>query len=314
MVFEELLARRLVLLSGKGGVGKSLLGASLALAAARRGKKVLLVEVDTPEAASALRYFGEVPAGPGEVSLRPGLDGVNLDPPRVMEEYIRRVVRLEFFVRRILGSPIYQRFFAAAPGLKELMVLGKIMVLVEEKERQRRQPRFDLVVVDAPATGHGLSYLEVPSAASRAVPVGPVGANARRIEALLRDPRRTALAVVAVPEEMAVVEAIEFCRGAREKLGLVPSAVFLNARPDALLTPAQHAAVLRLGRERGAAPGLSDALSAARRHWHRVRLAEAHERRLRREVAVPVVCLPQVAGEAIGPAALERLADRVEAA
>jgi hypothetical protein len=313
MVFEELLARRLVLLSGKGGVGKSLLGASLALAAARRGKRVLLVEVDAPEAASALRYFGEAPRGRGPLPLRPGLDGVNLDPASVMEEYVRRVVRLDFFVRRILGSLIYQRFFAAAPGLKELMVLGKVMVLVEERERHQRQPRYDLVVVDAPATGHGLSYLEVPGAASRAVPVGPVGVNARRIEALLRDGRRTALAVVAVPEEMAVVEAIEFCRGAKERLGLVPSAVFLNARPEALLTPAQHAAMRRLGGGRGLAPGLADALAAARRHWHRVRLAQAHERRLRREVAVPVVCLPQV-GSAIGPDVLEALADRLEAA
>ena len=95
-------------------------------------------------------------------------------------------------------------------------MLGKIMVLEEERQRLRApaalRPRS---IVDAPATGHGLAFLKVPLAASRAVPVGPVGHNARRILALLRDPERTALVVVAIPEEMAVVEALEFHRAGR---------------------------------------------------------------------------------------------------
>src|SRR5262245_18272259 len=156
----------------------------------------------------------------------PDLATVNLDPAQVMAEYVRHLVKVDFLVRKILDSPVYQRFFAAAPGLAELMVLGKIQVLEEEKEARR--PRYDLIVVDAPATGHGLSFLNVPLAASRAVGGGPVGGNARRILDLLRDPQRTALVVVTMPEEMAVVEAAELYRSASDDVGIHAVCAVLN--------------------------------------------------------------------------------------
>ena len=204
-MLDELLSRRLVILSGKGGTGKSVVGTALALAACARGKRVLLVEIDAPLEAS--RYLGVARVGTKEAEVRPGLFAVNLDPAGVMDEYVRRVVRVDMLARRVLDSPVYRRFFAAAPGLPELMVLGKIMVLEEARaSRFSSRPRYDLIVVDAPATGHGLAFLKVPLAASRAVPAGPIGSNARRILALLQDADRTALVILAVPEEMAVVE------------------------------------------------------------------------------------------------------------
>ena len=207
MLLDSLLEHRLVVLTGKGGVGKSVVGASLALAARERGKRVLLVEVAAPLEAS--RRLGGPRSRGREVEALPGLFTLNLDPQDAMDEYVRHVVKLDLVARRILANPVYQRFFAAAPGLRELMVLGKIMVLEEARRRLSREPLYDLIVVDAPATGHGLAYLKVPLAASRAIPVGPVGHNARRILQLFRDPERTALVIVAAPEEMAVVEAVE---------------------------------------------------------------------------------------------------------
>src|SRR5438552_8376516 len=201
MVLDDLLEHRLVILSGKGGTGKSVVGTALAMAARARGKRILFIEVDAPMPAS--RYLGEAPVGARETEVRPGLSMVNLVPARVMDEYVREMVKVDLLARRIFASPIYRRFFAAAPGLPELMVLGKIMVLEEERTGWPRRPRYDLIIVDAPATGHGLAFLRVPLVASNAVPVGPVGSNARRILAMLRDPARTALVVVAVPEEMA---------------------------------------------------------------------------------------------------------------
>src|SRR5262245_48332920 len=194
MALHSLLDRRLVVLSGKGGVGKSVVGLALALAARNEGKRVLLVEVAAP--LEAARYLGRPPSGPREREVLPGLHTVNLDPARVMDEYVRQTVKIDLLSRRILESPIYSRFFAAAPGLKDLMLLGKILVLEEAREGLARRPRYDLIVVDAPATGHGLSLLKVPLAASEAVPIGPVGHNARRILRLLRDRDRTALAIV----------------------------------------------------------------------------------------------------------------------
>src|SRR4051812_15580969 len=272
MVLDDLLERRLVILSGKGGVGKSVVGTALALAARARGKRILFIEVDAPLTAS--RYLGAAPVGGRETEVRPGLSMVNLVPADVMDEYVREVVRVDLIARKVLGSPIYRRFFAAAPGLPELMVLGKVMTLEEDRAGWPRRPKYDLIVLDAPATGHGLAFLRVPLVASNAVPVGPVGSNARKILALLRDPRKTALAIVALPEEMAVVEALEFHKMSKGELGLEASAIILNGCHERRFTGAQEKEILRRVTEDEdgrLAPGvtLQAALAAARRHIRR---------------------------------------------
>jgi len=308
---DELLARRLLIVSGKGGVGKSTVAAALTILARNRGKRVLLVEVDAPLAA-APRFDLDRPGVPPVETL-------NLRPAQVMDEYVRHVVKLELLARRILESPVYRRFFSAAPGLPDLMVLGKIMVLVEERERLARRPRYDLVVVDAPATGHGLAFLRAPVAAARAVPVGPIGSNARRVLSLLRDAQRTALVLVAIPEEMAVVETLEFRRQAREELELPPGAVVLNACHEPRLTAAQEAEVLRLAAAGADGPlagglGLAAALEAARRHIRRRKLTRFYAARLARALDEPLLRLPFRFGDALGAGDLEALAARLAAA
>ncbi len=329
MLLDALFSRRLVVLTGKGGVGKSVVGAAIALAARERGKRVLLVEVAAPlEAARLLGgprgcaggLSGAGPPSRGrETEVLPGLFTVNLDPAAVMDEYVRHVVKLEMFSRRILESPIYRRFFAAAPGLKELMVLGKIMVLEEAHARFSQKPLWDLVVVDAPATGHGLAFLKVPLAASAAVPVGPIGHNARRVLAMLRDRARTALVVVAVPEEMAVVEAVQFHRLAAEELKMEPAAVVLNACHERRFTDEDEAEVLRLtteGAEGDVEPEvpLPAALRAARRQIRRRKLTRFYRDRLRRTLDAPLVSLPFLFREALGPDDVRLLAAKLEAA
>jgi anion-transporting ArsA/GET3 family ATPase len=320
-MLDELFSRRLVILSGKGGVGKSVVGTALALTARDRGKRVLFVEVDAP--LPAARYLGVKPPPPAPssepVEALPGLFMVNLRPRDVMDEYVSSTVRFDFLTRRVLESPVYHRFFAAAPGLPELMTLGKIMVLEESRSGFSRRPTWDLIIVDAPATGHGLAFLKVPVAASRAVPVGPVGHNARRILELLRDPRRTALCVVAIPEEMAVVEALEFRRMAAEEVDVQTRLLVLNECHERRLTAAQEAEVLALAKdepEGRLAPGvgLQAALLAARRHIRRRKLTEFYRKRLRRAADVPLVSLPFLFEETLGRDSLELLARRLEAA
>jgi anion-transporting ArsA/GET3 family ATPase len=317
MLLDDLLSRRLVVLTGKGGVGKSVVGAALAVAARERGKRVLLVEVAAP--VEAARLLGGPPSQGRETEALPGLFTMNVDPAAVMDEYVRHVVKLEMLVRRILGSPIYRRFFAAAPGLKELMVLGKIMVLEEARARLSQEPLWDLVVVDAPATGHGLAFLKVPLAASAAVPVGPIGHNARRVLAMLRDPRRTALVVVAIPEEMAVVEAVQFHRLAAEEIGMEPSAIVLNACHERRFTDEDEAEVLRLtteGADGELEPGvpLPAALRAARRQIRRRKLTRFYQARLRRSLDTPLVSLPFLFREALGLEDVRLLARKLETA
>ena len=319
MVLDELLKRRLVVLSGKGGVGKSLVGTALARAATERGKRVLLVEVDTPREAEAARYLGAGPVGSEVSEIEPGLSAVNLDPRGVMDEYVRQTVKVDFLARKIMDNAVYHRFFAAAPGLPELMVMGKVMVLEQEREGWSRRPRYDLVILDAPATGHGLAFLKVPLAASQAVPVGPVGANARRILELLRDQERTALVLVAIPEEMAVVEAVEFHRLAKEEIGIEARALVLNACHERRFTHAQEAEVLRLiadgatGRLAGGVP-LEGALEAARRHLRRAKLTRFYKTWLRKRLPLPTVSLPYLFEEEIGPRSVDDLAARLAAA
>jgi anion-transporting ArsA/GET3 family ATPase len=317
MLLDSLLTRRLLVLTGKGGVGKSVVGAALALAARARGKRVLLVEV-----AAALEAAGRLggPRSHGkEAEALPGLFTLNLDPQEVMDEYVRHVVKLDLVARRILTSPIYRRFFAAAPGLKELMVLGKVMVLEEARRRLSREPLWDLIVVDAPATGHGLAYLKVPLVASAAVPVGPIGHNARRVLRLIRDPARTALVVVTAPEEMAVVEAVELDRLARGEVGIVPAAIVLNGCHERRFSDEDEAEVLRLavsGTEGEIEPGvpLPAALRAARRQIRRRKLTRFYRDRLRRTLEAPLVSLPFLFRETLGVAELQQLAGVLEAA
>ena len=208
MLLDDLLSRRLVVLTGKGGVGKSVVGAALALAARERGKRVLLVEVAAPArggaAASAARRRGA--ARPRRC---PASSRVNLDPAAVMDEYVRHVVKLELLARRILASPIYHRFFAAAPGLKELMVLGKIMVLEEASKPPRRASRCTTSsswTRRPPATASRSSRSRSPP--RRPCPWARSATTPAASSPCSATPSRTALVVVAIPEEMAVVEAV----------------------------------------------------------------------------------------------------------
>jgi anion-transporting ArsA/GET3 family ATPase len=314
MLLPDLLKRRLVLLSGKGGVGKSLVGSALALAAVEQGKKVLLVEIDAPR--EAARFLGAPPAGPVETEILPGLFTVNLRPRGVMDEYVRQVLKLKVFADRVLASPIYDRFLTAAPGLKELMILGKIMVLEEERAGFGRKPKYDLVVVDLPATGHGLSMLKVPIAAAKAVPVGPVGANARRVLALLRDAARTALVIVAVPEEMAVVEAAQFHDSTVEEVGVTAVAAVLNGFHERRFSDAEEARILSLSKAPpaglvGAGVSAAAALQAARRHVRRRKLSRFYAARMKRLIPLPLVTLPFLFREEMGRDEVGLLAERL---
>lgn len=317
MLLDDLLARRLIVLTGKGGVGKSVVGTALALAARDRGKRVLLVEVDAP--LEAARVLGAPSSAGRETEAMPGLFTVNLEPTAVMDQYVERIVPVGLLARKVLESPIYHRFFAAAPGLKELMVLGRIMVYEEARARLSRRPAWDLIVVDAPATGHGLAFLKVPLAASRAVPVGPVGHNARRILKLLRDPEQTGLVVVAIPEEMAVVEALDFHRLAVEELGVEPAAVVLNRCHERRFTRQEAEEILRLAS--GEAHGMLEpevpldaAVRAGRRQIRRHRLTRLYQGRLRRGLPAPVASLPNLFRESLGLEDIRILAGRLETA
>jgi anion-transporting ArsA/GET3 family ATPase len=221
---SDLLDRRLLIQSGKGGTGKTTVSAALALLAAERGQRVLLVEVDTHDRFASL--FGRAtPIGYDATEVYPGVEAMNLDPQLVMVDFFKTHMKFKAIYGQIVDSKVFQYFYAAAPGLRELICLGKIWRLLQEKRRGR--PRWDLIVLDAPATGHGLAILNIAQAAHDTL-FGPMKKHAGDIRDMLRSPETTLLNICAIPEEMPVNEATELYEKARAELEIPMGFLIMN--------------------------------------------------------------------------------------
>jgi len=208
---DGLLSRRLLIVSGKGGVGKSTVAAALALMGTRRGKRVVVVEIDTvPTVASLLG--SQEPTGYVPREVEPGLSVMNVNGFAAIEDYLTGKIRSRRILERLFRSKLYRTFLAAAPGLKELMVVGKLWDLVENQPGEGGRPRYDLVVADMPATGHGFSHLRMPQTAVDTLKIGFVKEEAAKVLRLFQDPERTAFVIVTLAEEMPANEAVEMRR------------------------------------------------------------------------------------------------------
>lgn len=318
----NLFDKRLLVVTGKGGVGKSVIASALALLASRRGRNTLLVEMDTDDRFGDL--FETRPAGDAIEPLRENVSALNLNPRTVMEEFFRTHIRIRAIYNQILDSRVFNYFYEAAPALKELICLAKVHRLVTETSWWSGRPRWDTVVFDAPATGHGLGLLNVPLAASNIL-LGALRTQALKVHDLLRDPQITALNVVTIPEEMPVNEAVMLYRQARDGIGAPLGYLFLNAvfperfsgdeaheverlagDPAALAATARQA----FGPEGEAgAPGL---VSAARFALERGALSARYRKEVRERIDLPLVEVPYLFGERFGFAELERIAGLIE--
>ena len=203
---SALLDKRLVIVMGKGGTGKTTIAAALGLAAARRGRRTVVVEVS--EQQRLLSLFGRGNAGHQEVELDTNLFGLSIDPGRAMEEWLRHQLRSGTLAGLLGGSRIFQLLTAAAPGVSELVTMGKIWDLAQ-LERRTGGSVFDVAIVDAPATGHGVALLRAPATYARIARAGPVARQAGRIDDFTRDPLTTGIIAAALPEEMPVSETLD---------------------------------------------------------------------------------------------------------
>jgi anion-transporting ArsA/GET3 family ATPase len=299
----SLLERRLHFVVGKGGVGKTTVAAALALALARRGRRTLAVEMDAGSRLPALLGGNDTP----------GLRLLAIDGRTALEEYLGLVIPVKRLLATIFSSKVYQYFVAAAPGLKELMTVGKIWYEATREESGR--PAWDAIVVDAPATGHSLQYLRMPQAARETFGVGLVQREATKITELLRDARTTAVHLVTLAEEMPVAETLE-SREQLRALGLPLGHVIVNRlhrrhfepgvlerlRAAAQAAPAPDRALLACIAERAVEEsGWSD-INAAYVARLRVGIGDA-----------PLTELPFLFVEEFGRAELEQLSRLVEA-
>lgn len=217
--------KSLIVVTGKGGVGKSVVCAALAWMLAERGRRALVLESDPRE--SQHQLLDCEPSGGAVVTARPRLFVQNVEGYTAIEERVREQVKVAALARRICGSEAFRTFVAAAPGLQDVAVLGHALRLTAGKAQDA--PRVDTVVLDAPATGHGVSLLEAPTLVAEVVGGGPFGEMARDVSAVVDDPERTALVAVTTAEEMPVDELLELSDALRDGVGRTPRLVVVNA-------------------------------------------------------------------------------------
>jgi anion-transporting ArsA/GET3 family ATPase len=296
-----LLARRLAVVTGKGGVGKSTAAAALALVAARRGRRVLVCEVNAQERIAPL--LGARPSGPRIREVLPGLHTVNVNPQEALHEYGLKVVRFQTIYDAVFDNRMVRHFLRVVPGFGELVMLGKM--LHEARATEGGRPRWDLVIMDAPATGHAVQLLRIPQALLDGFPPGPLRQDAEWMRALLLDPARTGVVLVTLPEEIAVNETIELDDGIRSILGMPRAALLVNAMPPSRFDAAEAAALAAVT---GAPPPLGPAALAGTIAAARRARAERALARLREAVPLPGAVLPLVATSAWTRDAVERLA------
>jgi anion-transporting ArsA/GET3 family ATPase len=290
-----LLDRRLLFFTGKGGVGKSTVTAATALLAAEHGKRVLLVEVDAKNNLTAL--FEHAPVGFEPRQVHPGVYAMQMDTEASLREYLKVQAKVPVFGRIGPMARAFDFVATAAPGVKEILTVGK--VCWELRESLAGRADWDLIVVDAAATGHVISQLDAPGAIQELVQVGPIRNQTGWMVDLLSDPSLTALNVVTSPEEMPVNETIELVARARQELDVPLGVVIVNRVLPELFTHADEVVFESL-REPGpaevllerAGPGATAVLDAARLAVSMRRSRSVHLAHLREEVDLPLLLIP----------------------
>jgi anion-transporting ArsA/GET3 family ATPase len=269
--------RKLHFVTGKGGVGKSTVAAAIALAAAGRGARVLAIELGEP--AGLCRALRAKPRTPGAIERAGSVHVTYFDGAAAVGEYLTKTLRRA--ARPILAHPLYQAFVDAAPGLRELVAIGKV------RDELILQGHWDVVVVDAGASGHALEHLRMPASAAKTFASGRVHREASVNAELLRDPSLCAIHVVATPEEMPLAEAAQTIATLRD-LDLAIGRVLVNrcVPPAPAEVDAQIAAIDD--------PVVRDVLRRAR-NWEQIQ--EQGIAALQARLGLVAVRLPKLAGD-----------------
>ena len=223
-MYKSILDKRLILVLGKGGVGRSTVAASMASLCAKRGRRTLLFQANAKDRFAS--YFNVDALGTEISRLEPNLYAVNTTPAAAIEEYGLMILRWRRVYNLVFENKIVKHFLRAIPGFDDYSIIGKAWF--HTTEEKRGQPIWDTVVFDMPASGHSLAMLKIPKVIIETVPEGPLTRDARSLLSLLRDPLRTAIALVTLAEEMPANEARELNDKLKTELELTPHALIVN--------------------------------------------------------------------------------------
>jgi anion-transporting ArsA/GET3 family ATPase len=288
---NKLIDKRLVVVTGKGGTGKTTVAAALGVAAARRGRRAVVCEVG------------------GQSRIPPLVDGAvattTIDAQRALEEWLGRQLPRRL-VHVLARSGAFSGFVAAAPGARELVTVTKAWELGETPRWRREARPYETVVLDAPASGHGVGLLRTPRTFAEIARIGPIAAQARTVDEALRDPARSAVVAVALPSELAVSETLELDARMVQRLGRGLDAIVVNGVWPRRLS----------GRDAERVAAADGRLAWPQRHAvaaaaGRVREQQSQLARLRREALTPVVTLPFVFAQALRSEHIGALAARL---
>jgi anion-transporting ArsA/GET3 family ATPase len=299
--------KRLIVVLGKGGVGRTTMAVALAAHLAARGKKTLFYQANAKERLATL--LGGPPATEEIRPIRENLWAVNTNPQAALHEYGLMVLRYEAVYKMVLENRVSRALVRAIPGLDDYSVLGKLWYHTTEEERGR--PRFDCIVFDGPATGHAVTFLRIPHAILEAVPEGPLTRDAAKVRALLEDPARTVPLIVTLAEEMPTNESIELAGRLGREIGLHAKGLIINqVYPAHFPAGGVPARVLDAVLADGGTddPALAAVLQRARMSRSRRALNERYLERLARELPLPTTQVPMLFSAHMGPHEIEQIA------
>ena len=299
-----LLERNLIIVTGKGGVGKTVVSAALASLAAARGRETLLIEMVPHPKAPPL--FGVEAPGYEPVEISERLHLCRLTPSECLEEIAVMRLKLRALYRLVFKHRTVAAFMSFMPGMDELLVLGKVVYVANRGQHRKARHPFDLVVVDGPPTGEAIAMLRLPGTIRRVVKAGPLARDVGIMEDLLTDPNRTATAVITIPEELPANEALELI-GELKSLDMHSGGtLFVNRMTPDFFDLRSRVALQRFHRAARATGTCRDpgALAQLKVHRH-LKNRRDRERteldRLRRGARIPLVELPEIPSGAFGP-------------
>jgi anion-transporting ArsA/GET3 family ATPase len=276
---------RVFIVAGKGGVGKTTVTATLATAAAGAGLSVLIVEVEGKSGLAAC--FGRPPLGYEETELAPLVRGRTLTPDEALVDYLE-THGLRRISKRLVRSGALEVVSSAVPGMKDILVLGKVKAL--ELERAA-----DLIIIDAPAAGHAITFLMSPRGLGDAVRVGPISKQSTDVIEMLSDPARCQVILVTVPEETPVNELVDTAFQLEDRIGVQLGPVVVNACYPEPGAPASVEEVQRLADDLGVFVSpreATDLVGAAEFRRERYALQQQQAGRLAIRLPLPQVRLP----------------------
>jgi anion-transporting ArsA/GET3 family ATPase len=301
--------RQLLVVTGKGGTGKTTVAAALGLAAARNGRRTLVVEVGNQ--ARIPELVGGSAAPPGdEAQVGDHLWATTIEPYRVMEEWIARILQSKSLTRVLTRTNFFRAFAEAAPGGRELGAIVKVWELAQQQRWDKRAQHYDLVVVDAPATGHALGMLRTPTTFHDIARVGPIASQSERVRKFLADPAKTAYVAVALPTELAVSETLGLGPRLEKAIGRQLEAIVVNAMLPERFSPEDLDAVRDAAARRNGT--LAMAVEEVRGAELRADVQREYVERLRAEASAPVHELPYVFSPRLDLTDVEDLSERLE--